>query len=336
MILLHIMKSCTIIFYLLLLGVALAFVAIVRTMCWKSKSSQKKSFNDRQSAKPSGAPHPEMIEVDKITKERIRRYKDFELFFNQAYAIFEPFKNKDKRTKYLQATNMLCICPGGRNGGRDKRVVEVFWGQKLYDQNERVTEHLQIDHFFYSATGASILFYKNDDGYVTIYLIPAGTDLTHPEEDGICWEKKVDPSKLLSKCYQRRAWWSFMAYMEVTQLDGDSSIIQRLYIWYMRYFHNLVVDKKWQRTKAMDSINSLVTWFPMVALSGVAIFILQLLFVPSPAEHENVTNIIDNAVEIKERVNEVDKELDDIRERQDSLIKGQKYIEKAIINNQKN
>lgn len=331
------MKSCPVSFYLLLLGAALAFFAIVRTMCWGLKSSHKKSGKDSPvSGKSSGAPHPNMIEVDKITQERIRRYKDFESFFSQANTIFEPFKDKNKRTRYLQATNMLCICPGGRDGGRDKRVVEVFWGQKVYDQNERVTNLFQIDHLFYSAKGATILFYKNDDGYVTIYLIPAGTDLTHPDEDGICWEKKVVPSKLLSKSYLKRAWYAFMAYMEVTQLDGKPSAFQRLYIWYLRYFHNLVVDKKWQRTKAMDSLNSMVKWFPMVALSGVAIFVLQLLFVPSPAEHENITNIKDNAVEINHRVNEVDKELDEIRERQDSLIRGQKDIEKAIINKQNN
>ena len=28
---------------------------------------------------------------------------------------------------------MLYVCPGSRNGGTDKRIVEVFWGSKVFE-----------------------------------------------------------------------------------------------------------------------------------------------------------------------------------------------------------
>lgn len=318
------MTSFQLHFCLLLISVALLFFAIVRLSCKNPKNNKKAGTTVKSTASPIvNTANTGKIENDKATQERIRRYNDFKTFSEKANAIFNPYKEKNERTKYLQATNMLCICPGGRNGGRDKRVVEVFWGQKLYDQNEQhITGLFQIDHLFYSETGATLSFYKNDNGYVTIYLFPAGTDLTHPEEDGICWKKKVDPSKLLCKSYQKRAWWAFMAYMEVTQLDGRPSLAQRLYIWYLRYFHNLVVDKKWQRTKALDSVNALIKWFPTVALSGIAIFFLQLWFAPNPAEHENIMNVEDTTVEIKNSVDSVNHKLKEIREALDTFRKG--------------
>lgn len=179
-------------FYFLLVLAALGCVAIIRTMCKKPQKAIKKDSSKATPAEsePGDTPRPGLIENDKATKERFRRYKDFESFYNLSKEIFEPFKDKDERTRYLQATHMLIVCPGTRNGGRDKRFVEVFWGSKIYDRNEEITEGFRIRQAFYSEKGATLFIYKNDNGYASIYLKPAGTDITHPHESAICLKKK--------------------------------------------------------------------------------------------------------------------------------------------------
>lgn len=126
-----------------------------------------------------------------------------------------------------------------------------------------------------------------------------------------------------------------MAYMEVTQLDGNPKIAQKIYIWFLRNFRHLVVNEEWQPIKFVVYYKKFGLWFLTVAFSGLAIFLLQIWLIPSPSDHDNVTIIRDKTIELNDGIDTLQKELKGIRDNQDSIILGQKHIQKALKKNMK-
>lgn len=61
---------------------------------------------------------------------------------------------------------MLCVCPSSRNGGADKRVVEVFWGSKVFE-NETQGRHSKS----LTEQGSTLFFYRNDTGMLRFHCI---------------------------------------------------------------------------------------------------------------------------------------------------------------------
>lgn len=269
-----------------------------------------------------------MIELTKRAKERNKRSEDFETFYKCSKGIFESFRTKGEREKYFESLYKLCICPGSRMGGHESRVVEMFWGNRVFDKNEGVGIDGRRTIHFESESGASMFFFKNDDGYVSIQLYPAHTEHSRPIEDFIFWKLRVAPTNLLSKCFQKCCWNAFMAYMEVTSLDGAPSIWQRLYVWYLRNFKRVVDDKKIIPVRFYSFLRNVGTWALTVGCSGLVIFLLQLWLSPNPSEHQNIHDIKKAAERTENVIESFQNELLLIKANQDTLIHAVKKIQK--------
>ena len=252
------------------------------------------------------------MDLNKMETERNKRYKDFKNFYESAENIFESFKLRGEREKYFDDRYILCICPGGRWGGNDERIVEFFGGNRPYDQKNGVA--------FYAEHGASMLFFKNDNGYVSIQLYPAGTEQRNPKEDFILWKIRVKPLKLLKLSFQKRCWGVFMAYMEVTSLDGEPCLIQKIRVWYLRNFKNVIVERKDTPIKFYCFLRKVGTWVLTVGFSGLVIFLLQIMLSKNPAEHQNVKDIKKSINKIEEAIEYLQYDVNAIKESQDTIV----------------
>lgn len=112
-----------------------------------------------------------------------------------------------------------------------------------------------------------------------------------------------------------------MAYMEVTSLDGNPNIHQKLYVWYLRHFKYVVVDKKETPLKYKVTLKKIGWWVSTVTFSGLAIFLLQLWLTPNPSEHQNIQDIRSSVVQTEAVIENLQEEVTAIKESQDSLIK---------------
>ena len=112
-----------------------------------------------------------------------------------------------------------------------------------------------------------------------------------------------------------------MAYMEVTSLNGDPSIAQRLHVWYLRKFKCTFENQKQMPVKFVAFVKKVGTWFLTVAFSGLAIFLLQLWLQQNPAEHENVKEIKESTFRTTHVLDSLKQEVIEIKRNQDSLIK---------------
>jgi len=265
-------------------------------------------------------PPAQRIELSERSKARNRRFENFEKFHKCAREIFEPFKTRGEREKYYDALYMLCVCPGSRMGGRESRIVEFFWGNRLFDKNEGLSQDGHRSIHFESEAGATMFFFKNDDGYVSIQMYPAHTEHRHPIEDFIIWRMAVNPSRLLKKRFQKHCWRAFMAYMEVTSIDGAPTFWQRIQVWCYRTFKHVVVDKKEIPLRYVSFISKIGTWVLTVGFSGLVIFLLQLWLSPNPSEHQNILDIRQSAIQTETMIEYLKNEVSCIKYSQDSLI----------------
>ena len=77
--------------------------------------------------------------------------------------MFEKYAKDDPSNERLNNLFSLCICPGGRNGGTNKKEVEVFYGNRPFDSVTCVNENLQTTTKLETAHGATLTYYRTDD-----------------------------------------------------------------------------------------------------------------------------------------------------------------------------
>lgn len=202
-----------------------------------------------------------------MKRNRQDRNKDFDTFYNESECLFRNLQQLDRRTEKFEREYMLYVCPGSRNGGTDKRVVEVFWGSKIFETETQGRCWKSL-----TEQGSTLCFCRNDTGHVTILLYPAYTDFRRPIEDFITLYRWLDPLKLKKKNFVKSLWQDFIAYMECTCLDGTPSCKQRIRIEYLRFTKHLTVNKEWRPTRFNCFLYDILKFVLTVGLSGFILY----------------------------------------------------------------
>lgn len=68
-----------------------------------------------------------------MARTRQERRNEFDDFFGIAEETFNEFREKYPEVEKFQNIYVLNICPGSRAGGKNNRVVEVFWGSRPFE-----------------------------------------------------------------------------------------------------------------------------------------------------------------------------------------------------------
>jgi hypothetical protein len=191
---------------------------------------------------------------------RLQRYKDFQKFSDESKDLFNGIAAVDSRNEFFGGEYSLCITPGGAYGGRDKRRVEIFYGLRPFDANDKT---------LLTERGARLDYYLNDAGAVVCSLIPARTESLSQKEDTILFDWVSEPSELMLLASSH--WNYFMSYMRVTSLDGDPTWLDQLRVSWLRLWHSMIVSGKQQK-----SLISVLGWeiFKYTATVGLSGFLL--------------------------------------------------------------
>lgn len=243
-----------------------------------------------------------------MARTRQDRRNDFDEFFRTAVATFTEFRDNDPRAEKFQNIYMLNICPGSRAGGTNNRVVEVFWGSRPFETITQGRNWTALTEY-----GATLLYERDDSGFVIVSIYPANTDNRKPIESSITLDIWLDPIKLKDKSFLKKHWNDLMAYMESTSLDGNPTFLQRQRVSYLRTFKNLVVDNKWTPTKFSVFVREVFKWVLTVGLSGIIIYVLTQLTQPKTTETEIQLK------EVNRNLETVSKQLDKISEGKSDL-----------------
>lgn len=244
-----------------------------------------------------------------MTRTRQDRRNDFDEFYKKAVKTFKAFRDKDPRAEKFERIYMLSVCPGSRAGGNNNRVVEVFWGARGFETITSGNSWKSLTEY-----GATLLYERDDSGFVLISIYPAGTENRKPIESSISLKLWVDPVKLKKEKFLKKQWNDLMAYMECTSLDGNPTFWQRRRISYLRNFKHLVIDKKWTPTKFSGFIQGVLKLASAACLSGaVLIYFVNLATKPQTNETDMQLK------EVNKNLQTVSKQLDKISESNSDL-----------------
>lgn len=187
-------------------------------------------------------------------KDREDRYEIFSSFQNDAVSIFGELQREDSSASIFEEVYMLNICPGGRMGRDNDRIVDVFFGSRSYDYNVNLSGSRKV----FREQGASLLFMRNDDGYITIKLYPAHIDSGESLENSILLDDRIHPRKLKNHRFIKSIWNDFITYMTCTCLDGHPTLKMRFRVIFLESTRTLIVEGKKQPRKICNVVNEVL------------------------------------------------------------------------------
>jgi hypothetical protein len=212
-----------------------------------------------------------------MENKRIERLNLFEKFQNSELNFFEGKKANNKTYKKFDNYYSLCIAPKGRNGGVSKRLYEVFYGRRIYDIQEQIRSDFSTETKQLTETGCTLSFCLNDHGYVAVILYPGKTDYTRQTESCIYIENYLHPKQLFNKTFLKKQWSYLNSYMETTSIDGNPRILDKIRVFYLRYFKNKVIDKIYQEKPIINALLTSLKFILNIGLSGFLIYVLTVL-----------------------------------------------------------
>lgn len=218
---------------------------------------------------------------------RRSRCFDFDLFARDAREVFRGIAARDARHGALEQTYSFYVVPGGRTGGHDWRVVEIFYGQRPF---ERVKEMVQQERAFpalrdrlLSESGATLLYQRGDNGTVLCTLHPAYSENYRRREEAIVLAVIRDTHLLTGVPALERHWRAFMSYMQYTALDGEPSTADRLRVWWLLWTRRLVINKTAEVPRVWVAAGRLAFFSATVGLSGFLLVLIQWWFAKNPS-----------------------------------------------------
>lgn len=194
---------------------------------------------------------------------------EFDNFYKDAKDVFIPLSKSNERLSYLDKLYSFNVCPGGRNGGLDERIIEIFYGNRPIEHSSRPKSDGTITKGMVIANGATLTYSRSDDGHIFCVLSPSLSENMNPPEDAIILKhiKKPRPLKALTKLH----WKQFISYMEVTCIDGDPNIWQKLTVLYLRNFKVCIINSRVQDRKIYTLIKFMVKWIFTIGISGILV-----------------------------------------------------------------
>lgn len=203
--------------------------------------------------------------------DRKSRYIAFEQFHQASKGLFEGYANatKDKRLAELYS---FYVRPGGRYGGSDKKIVEIFYGSFPFGVYIKNANNINPTRTLEKAHGATLQYQRTDDGQVLCTLVPASSENFHYSEDFIILDIIRNPDELIkkSKCH----WVLFQAYMESTCLDGKPNYYQKILTTYLRTCKEYVVNNTLQKRKSTRLVYDITKYALTIGLSGFVILLI--------------------------------------------------------------
>lgn len=196
---------------------------------------------------------------------REERYRAFEDFLTSGKAMIDDIEKKYGSEDFRRLYVFYAV-PRGRNGGNDNTIFEYFYGNRPYDKAE---------HAYFKEQGATLLYSRGDDGYVSCQLYPAKSERRSQLEDFIFLQMHLSPQKL-SKSILKKHFKYFLSYMKTTSLDGNPSFLDMARVKWIKltkyiYQDNLLQPPRW-RTAFFKMCKLL--WPFIVAIGGGLILIL--------------------------------------------------------------
>lgn len=228
----------------------------------------------RPGAKARAAERP--AESPEFAARRARRQDDWEMFRRHAGELLSAPPSDEKHERMI-ARHGYYFALGGDGladdaeadeapqspRGLNPRVIEAFYGARTLSEFDEVSDDRLRETWNKPAeTGAALLYVQGDDGVVSAYLYPCSADALKAEEDAILLAKFTESEALTGRGVIEAHWAAFRAYAEVTSLDGEPSLWDRIQVAWLRVSRPTAVDGRTRPARL---------WLGSQAVAGFAV-----------------------------------------------------------------
>lgn len=263
---------------------------------------------------------------------RHKRYSDFKSFLESANDRFTRYCQGDKDARRFDAIYHLCIAPGGRMGGIDKRQLEVFFGQRQYDVQEKYGDNLRRSQRLLTERGATLEYVQDDLGRVHCCLYPAASEGMKPLEDFIQLPMIDDPKRLSSDRDVRRHFRYLVAYMQCTSLDGEPRLAERLLVGWLRVTRTCGIDGRMQMPRIKSAFHEIVKFGLTVGLSGFLLAFVVWAYSRGETQNVFVTGESSELTQERALINQkLDQQSDLLNKIQSTVVDMKDRLDKPIV-----
>lgn len=202
----------------------------------------------------------------------------FKKFYDSSKELFEKFAKAEGNHQELKTIYSFSVVPGGRNGGQNERLIEIFYGNRPFDRVNRVQDFSQ-EIVILAEHGATLSYQLLDNGNVLCLMYPAGTENYSPPEDSILLGIYKSPTRLEEKVLHKH-WKLFLSYMRVTCLNVEASFFDKLCVSWLRVTRELIISGKSSPIVVYAHLLLLLRYFVTIGLSGCAVALGLAFFGP--------------------------------------------------------
>lgn len=232
---------------------------------------------------------------------RQEKYKDFQEFKKQSENDYKSIITGVKKYPDLNNLYGFYVAPGGRNGGIDDRLVDVFYGHRPIGVKRYIGSNLQIQDKTEIENGCQISFHHLINGKTFVTLYPCNSETFKFEEDFIVLDFLSDPRKLFKKRIQKKYCNFLNSYMAVTCSENLASLSDRLTVFYLRNFKQLCINNRVQRSKFFKKITKVLKIIFSVGFSGFC-----LTFIPFFSNSKQLNELTNEVKEINQQIQQME------------------------------
>ena len=204
---------------------------------------------------------------------RYRRIKDFEKLKKISRVVFEDCLSNNKSHSRLKDLFSFYVVENGRNGGIDHRRLDVFYGNRPYDESTQADENGKLINVLDTAYGASLVYTRTDEGQVFCQLFPARTKKQGPIEDCIIIGLVKEPHKLIAKANLHAKY--LVSYMAATCIDGKANFWQKITVSYLWTVKQNIIDGTIRDRKIWIYFKRFLIFILTVGCSGFVLLLVN-------------------------------------------------------------
>lgn len=222
------------------------------------------------------------------------------IFTNVNDIIPGSFSSNEEHKKFKKLYDFH-VAPGGRAGGLDTRIIEIFYGAKPCDYERKIDHNFQISDNLLMERGATLAYYRKDNGNILCYLFPAASKNGGPEERQILVGEiqNIEKFNLIIKKHLML----LLSYMHVTSLEGSPTAFDKFKIAKLRFFSSLLINGTFESSKCRRLLQRVFELTITVGLSGSLIFLVQLY--REPSNESQIQQLHEGLKPIEQKVSEL-------------------------------
>ena len=259
---------------------------------------------------------------------RQEKYKEFQEFKKKSENEYKTMIVGLKNYPDLNNLYGFYVAPGGRNGGIDDRLVDVFYGYRPIGVKRYIGSNLQIQNKTEIENGCQISFHHLINGKTFVTLYPCNSETFKFEEDFIVLDFLNDPRQLFTKRIQKKYCKFLNAYMAVTCSENLATLSDRLTVFYLRNFKQLCIKNTVQRSKVFKILKKALTIIFTVGFSGFC-----LAFIPFFSNSKQLNELTNEVKEINQQIQQIEAIQNELNSKTDFSDKTLKVSDEKLTEN---